>query len=147
MKKKIILGIIAVFVLMQLYRPEKNQSTVIPDTDIVKVTNAPTEIADMLKGACYDCHSNNTEGYLWYAEIAPISWWLAAHVNEGKEHLNFSEWTTYDQKRQDHKLEECVETVESGEMPLTPYVWTHPKADLSEEQKEILIDWFNSQKK
>ncbi|MFV0530650.1 MAG: heme-binding domain-containing protein [Flavobacteriales bacterium] len=147
MKKKIVWGIVAVFVLIQLYRPEKNQSTVIPDTDIIKTINPPTEIANMLKVACYDCHSNHTEGYLWYAEIAPVSWWLAFHVNEGKKHLNFSEWTTYNQKKQNHKLEECSETIESGEMPLKPYVWTHPKADLSEKEKELLMDWFKAQKK
>lgn len=147
MKKKISLGLIVLFVLMQLYRPEKNQSTIISDTDIIKALNPPTEIATMLKGACYDCHSNHTEGYLWYAEIAPVSWWLASHINGGKKHVNFSEWTTYETKKQNHKLEECIETIEKGEMPLPSYTWTHPEANLSEEQKQLLTTWFTKQKK
>ena len=147
MLKKILLGLVVIFVLIQFYRPEKNQSEFVASSDMLEIVAAPIETKEIVKSTCYDCHSNHTEGYLWYAEIAPVSWWLSSHVNEGKEHLNFSEWLQYDQKKKNHKLEECVETLEEGEMPLKSYTWTHPKANLSGEEKQKLIEWFNSQKK
>ena len=43
--------------------------------------------------ACYDCHSNESQP-LWFEKIAPLSWWITNHVDEGRSALNFSEWNT-----------------------------------------------------
>ena len=95
----------------------------------------------MLKETCYDCHSNETK-YPWYSNIAPISWLVADHRNEARHHLNFSIWGDYSQKRKDHKLEECIEMVQEGEMPMDSYTWFHPEAKLTEDQKQYLLEWF-----
>ena len=50
-------------------------------------------------------------------------------------------WTAYDAKKKDHKLEEVIETVESSEMPLDSYTWTHEDARLSSEQREAVMSW------
>ena len=52
-----------------------------------------------------------------------------------------SAWEKYSTKKKDHKLEELIEEVEEGEMPLESYTWIHGK--LSKEDKEKLIQWAN----
>lgn len=95
----------------------------------------------LLKSACYDCHSNETE-YPWYAQVQPLAWWIDHHVEEARESLNFSIWQTYSVKDMDHAFEECIEMVEEKEMPLTSFTLTHPEARLSELQRQQMVDWF-----
>ena len=97
----------------------------------------------MLQTACWDCHSNQTV-YPWYNKIAPISWYLARHINNGKKHLNFDNWNDYDPAKQIHKSEEIIEVIEENEMPIFSYTLLHPEAKLSEEQKAILIQYFSN---
>ena len=138
--KKIALALLVVFVGMQFFRPEKNSATGDHLAAFRTETNPPPEVAEILSATCYDCHSDHTN-YPWYNQLAPVSWWLADHIEEGKEHLNFSDWTAYDAKKKDHKLEELVEEVEEGEMPLKEYTWTHAEARLTEAQREAVMEW------
>ena len=138
--KKVALALLVIFVLMQFYRPEKNSSQGDHTAVFITETNPPAEVKTILVQTCYDCHSDNTE-YPWYNNIAPVSYWLADHVKHGKGHLNFSAWEEYDTKKKDHKLEEVIEMVENGEMPLKEYTWTHEDARLTEKQREDIIQW------
>ena len=140
MLKKILKVLLVILVLIQFYRPEKNISSKVLDTDFLVVTNANDNIASIVKTSCYDCHSNNT-AYPWYSEIAPVSWWIAHHVDEAKEELNFSEWSTFSDKRKNKKLEEIVEELEEKEMPLKTYLPMHSEAKLSDEQVVLLTTW------
>ncbi|MGB0390561.1 MAG: heme-binding domain-containing protein, partial [Salibacteraceae bacterium] len=110
------------------------------NADFILATNAPNDVASILKTSCYDCHSNETN-YPWYSNIAPVSWWVKDHIKEGREELNFSAWGTFTEKRKAKKLHEIEEEVEEGEMPLSSYTITHSNASLSKEQKEVLITW------
>ncbi len=130
--------LLAVLVVMQFIRPEKNSGGLEGITAFKSDTKPSDEVFIVLKQNCFDCHSNETK-YPWYAEIAPISYWLADHVKEGKGDFNMSVWETYSTKKKDHKLEELVEEVEEGEMPLNSYTWVHGK--LSKEDQELLIQW------
>ncbi len=96
------------------------------------------EIASIFKNNCYDCHSDQTN-YPWYNNIAPINFWLEEHIADGKRHFNVSTWDTYSARKKDHKLEELIEYVEQGEMPLDSYTWLH--GNLSEKDTEILLQW------
>ena len=126
---------------MQFIRPDKNQTD---DKDYVLAFESETkptvEVKELLKTSCYDCHSNQTV-YPWYNNIAPVSYWIDEHIEHGKEELNFSEWASYSVKKKDHKLEELIEEVEEGEMPLKEYTWTHAEARFSDEQRKLLMDW------
>ncbi len=145
MKKKILLGLLLLFVVIQLFRPEKNKSEAEQVNDIAMVYQVPTEVGQLLKTSCYDCHSNNTN-YPWYANIQPVAWWLNDHIAEGKRELNFSEFATYAPKKQAHKLDEVAELVSSGDMPLSSYTVIHGDAKLNNDQKKQLVDWANSLK-
>ncbi len=138
--KKIAWVLLITFLGMQFFRPERNESTGNHLETFLSETQPPPQVADLLKTSCYDCHSNHTM-YPWYASVAPVSYWLADHIEHGKGHLNFSAWGTYDTGEKDHKLEEVIETVEEAEMPLPSYTWTHADARLSEEQRQAVIEW------
>jgi heme-binding protein len=61
----------------------------------------PEDVKNILKNSCADCHSNYTK-YPWDSGIAPVSWYLAQHVNMDKEHFNFSEWNVYNKNQKTH---------------------------------------------
>lgn len=140
MKKKILIALVAILVVIQFIRPEKNIAEGKQLNAIQTRYNVPDSVSSILAVACMDCHSNNTR-YPWYNHIQPVAWWLSDHVNEGKEHLNFDEFTTYSLKRQDHKLKEFIESQKEGWMPLDSYTWIHRDAVLTPTQKQTLINW------
>ena len=125
-------------VVIQFIKPDKNndgyQSVALFEKEIV-----PTkEIAMILKNNCYDCHSDQTN-YPWYNNISPINYWLEEHIVDGKKHFNVSAWDAYSARKKDHKLEELIEYVEQGEMPLDSYTWLH--GDLSNQDTQTLLQW------
>lgn len=136
--KKILLALLVILVVLQFIRPDKNLSDQ-NVTDVFETETQPNkEVVAILESKCYDCHSNNTE-YPWYAEVAPISYWLDGHIEEGKEHFNVSEWATYDLEKKEHKMEELVEEVEEDKMPESSYTWIH--GNLTPDEKEKLMEW------
>ena len=140
--KKIALVLLLVLIAMQFYRPAKNLSQGNHTSDFIAETNPSTEVQVILENACYDCHSNNTK-YPWYNNVAPLSYWLSDHVEEGKSELNFSAWGSYSNKKKSHKLEEVAEVLEEGEMPLKSYTLMHSEAELTVAQKDAVIVWAN----
>ena len=98
------------FIVIQFFRPEKNQAEGISPNDITNLYTVPADVQLILKTSCNDCHSNNTV-YPWYSNIQPFAWWLKDHIDDGKKHLNFSEFASYPIRRQYKKLEETNEEV------------------------------------
>lgn len=145
MIKKILAGLLIAVIAIQFFQAPKN----ISDENTYHISGKyaiPENVSAILKSACYDCHSNKT-AYPWYAKVQPVAWFLNDHVTEGKEHLNFSEFTNMPIARQNHKLEEIIEMIEEKEMPLASYTYLglHKEADLSDAQRELLIIWAKSQ--
>ena len=138
--KKILIALLGVFIIIQLIKPVKNQSEAVTPNDIFANFKSENSTKQLIRTSCYDCHSNNTV-YPWYAEIQPLAWWLADHVKEGKSELNFSEFASYKPKKADHKLEEVIEMIQEGEMPLKSYTLIHGNAKLSDGQKKAIITW------
>lgn len=146
MKKKIAWFLLIALIVIQFIKPEKNQSAQKSPNDISTVAAVPGNVQTILDKACNDCHSNNTR-YPWYSNIQPVAWWLADHVKEGKGELNFSEFASYSPKKQAHKLEETIEMVKEGEMPLNSYTWTHKDAILTSEEKLAVSSWADELRK
>ncbi len=143
MVKKILIVLAAALLILQFIRPPKNQSAGISENDISRTYDMPEEIRAVLVEKCYDCHSNNTR-YPWYAQVQPVGWFLYDHIREGKEHLNFSEFKTYAEKKATHKLEEISEAVTDGWMPLDSYLWLHPHAKITPAETEMINNWITS---
>ena len=145
MLKKILIGLLVVLVLIQFFRPEKNNSNDLTH-DVSTKYKVPEDVSQILRVACNDCHSNKTN-YPWYAQIQPVAWWLNDHVTEGKENLNFSSFTQLPIAVQNHKFEEVIEVIDENEMPLESYTYLglHPEAKLTEDQKTALKTWARKQ--
>jgi hypothetical protein len=143
MVKKVLIVLLMLVVIMQLLQPTRNISEGISDNDITKVYAMPADVQVVFETKCYDCHSNNTR-YPWYVHIQPIGWWMASHIKDAKDDLNFSAFKTYTPKQAAHKLEEISETVTEGEMPIKSYVWLHKDAKVTSEEKKAINDWVNS---
>ena len=86
LNKKLLILLLIVFAVIQFLRPQKNLSAMIPATDFIAMTKPSPQIETILRDACYDCHSYNTN-YPWYSEVAPVSFLIAEHVKDGKKHL------------------------------------------------------------
>lgn len=143
--QKLLVILLVLFIAIQFIRPERNIETNPSRYDIFHKTSQPIEISIMVQSACYDCHSNST-AYPWYASVAPASWIIAYHVKEGKDHLNFSDWKLLDSSQQQHALEDMIEVLEKGEMPLKPYQWLHKDAKLTAAKSEQIINWAKEMK-
>lgn len=138
--KKIALGLLVAFVVIQFFRPARNISGQVLPTDITHVVAMTDEVKTILKRACYDCHSNNTT-YPWYMNVQPAAWLMANHVEDGKRELNFSEFGSYTKRKQEGKLKAIAGQVKDGAMPISSYTMMHASARLSEQQKQVMIVW------
>lgn len=140
--KKIGLGIILVFVAIQLIQPAHNKSEQVVSTDFFNVYRVPGNVKTLLQNACYDCHSNNTN-YPWYSNIQPMAWLMSNHIRAGKEELNFSVFGNYPARRQINKLKGIANQIKDGEMPIASYKMMHRSANLTKEDKVLIGNWMN----
>jgi hypothetical protein len=138
--KKLLLAIAIGFVGIQFIQPTRNNNGQVMSTDISKIVSIPDSVQAILKNACYDCHSNNT-AYPWYSNIQPTSWLMAKHIRKAKEMLNFSEFGSYSLRRQSSKLDGISNSIKDNIMPISSYKLMHKNAQLSPNQKMIIINW------
>ncbi|TAD81524.1 MAG: cytochrome C [Bacteroidetes bacterium] len=151
--KRIAIVLLVTLVGIQFVQPDKNNTDMVMANDISTVVTVPDSVHTLLKTACYDCHSNQTN-YPWYTNIQPVGWWLADHIEEGKSHLNFQTFATLKPKPggrfktvaalQDHKLEEVRESQADKWMPLESYSFIHGDAKLTDAQRQMIINWVDS---
>jgi Haem-binding domain len=99
-----------------------------------------SEVGATLVRACGNCHSNQTV-LPWYGHVAPVSWWIHRHLREGREELNFSEWTTYSAQRRRSELESICGVISNGRMPPASYRVLHSESRLQAQDKEVICAW------
>lgn len=142
-KRIVLLIVLVVLVGLQFFVKKDNVSSYESVAAFETQVNLPAEIKTIFESTCYDCHSAHTN-YPWYASIGAVSLILDDHIEEGREHLDFSNWDSYPEKRQLHKLAEVYEEVEEDEMPLKMYRITH--GGLSDAERESLLNWASAYK-
>ena len=125
-------ALVGVLLVLQLV-PYGRDHTDPPLTKRVQLGTAQQR--QLFQAACQDCHSYDTD-WLWYSNIAPVSWLVQNDVDGGRERLNLSAWD-----RPQPELDEVIEQISSGEMPplkywVSPYHWS---ARLSDTEKQQLI--------
>ena len=134
MKKKLLYGFFILFLLVQFIPlPRTNP----PVTEEIHI---PGNLKSVIRNACYDCHSNETR-WPWYAYVAPVSFLIVQHVQEGREELNFSTWDQYDLEKKLDILEDIEENIRKDKMPLKQYLWLHRDAQLTPQEKADIIRW------
>lgn len=134
--------LIAVVLILgaQVIRPARTNPSVDQALSIENQMKVEPQVESILERSCFDCHSDKTV-WPWYSNVAPVSWFLINHVNEGRRHLNFSQWGQYDQNRRRARLREICDQVKAKEMPLSSYTPLHPKAKLTGTDIGTLCNW------
>jgi len=127
----------ALFLLIQLVPVRRTNPEV--EADLV----APAAVKDILKRACYDCHSHETN-WPWYSRVAPASWWLVRHVEKGRADLNFSQWPLFDLETRGLYMRDIEKQLTDRTMPLRSYTWGHPEARLMDGDRSLLVAWARS---
>jgi uncharacterized membrane protein len=131
------LAVAIVLALIQVIPADRTNPPVRIDVD------APDHVKEILRRACYDCHSHETH-WPWYSRVAPVSWWIADHVEHGRGDLNFSEWPALDFYAQELACKDIEEQITKGEMPLRNYTILHPEARLTDDERETILEWARS---
>lgn len=137
--KILLLLILLAAVAIQFFQPEKNNGG-IAGNHIFQQEKLPENIRLTLQNACMDCHSNQTN-YLWYHHLAPVSWMIDRHVDDGKDELNFSDWGKMDVYDKIGALEDICQEIERKTMPLKSYLIMHGDARLSDEEVSAICAW------
>ena len=143
--KIVLIVLVVIFVGMQAIRPTLSNPPVDESQTINTRTQITPQVASILDRSCRDCHTSKTV-WPWYTQIAPVSWWLSNHVNDGRRNLNLSEWGKLAPDRQDRKLRQICDEVSDGVMPLSSYTPMHPAAKLSDQDKKTLCDWTEKER-
>jgi hypothetical protein len=139
MIRTILIVVLAVFIVLQFFRPAKNNSG---DThkNIATLYEVPPHVDSILQRSCMDCHSNKTV-YPWYDQVQPVAWWVSGHIRNGKRHLNFDTYASMRIAMQKKRMEDCLEQLKDDEMPLGSYTLIHRNAILTQADKDTLSSW------
>ena len=143
--KKLLLILLAIFIVIQFIQPARNQSGQVMPADIERIVVVPANVSGILKTSCYDCHSNNTH-YPWYSFIQPGAWLMNSHIKNGKAMLNFSQFGDLSNRKQQSKLQEITNQLKDDQMPIASYTLIHRNAVLTPAQKTMLMNWAASVK-
>ena len=145
MKKKFLLTIPLLAIALQFVpAPAKTNPPVDPTRSFDTVMKPPPEVRDILRRACYDCHSDETK-WPWYADVAPVSWPVRKHVVDGRRHLNFSQWLKPGETKYSSwsEFEEIGISVLDKRMPIPGYDLMHPEAKLTQAERETIAKWVD----
>ena len=139
-----LVGLLGAVGLSQLFVPDRTNPPVVAGRDLLASNTPPAEVVGLLRSACYDCHSHETR-WPWYTRVSPMSWWIADHIQDGRKELNFSDWPYDRPRRMRSNLRNIATEVENKTMPLPSYTWIHKESRLSQQQRQLLIDWAEKQ--
>ena len=142
--KWLLLAAIIVLVVIQFFGPARTNPTAAPSLALESHVQVPPNVKTLLDRSCVDCHSNNTH-WPWYSRVAPVSWFVIDHVNNGRTELNLSEWGRYDKRQQSHNLDDMCELAREGDMPLSSYTPLHPGSKLTADDVKTLCDWATAE--
>lgn len=135
--------LIGVFGLLQLFNSPIETPDYQQETDFLRVHSIATSTGELIKAACYDCHSYETK-YPPYAKIFPLSIWIQWHIEQGREELNFSTWGEMPKDWQQELTDHIIKLIKKDQMPLDSYKSMHPEARWSEAQKRQVLHTLQS---
>jgi hypothetical protein len=128
--------LVSVFIGMQFIPTPGVSKTPTASGHATEMTNP--QVGKILERSCRDCHSDRT-AWPWYSRVAPVSWVISKHVNEGREVLDISDWATRPPSEGERLL--ICDAVSDGRMPLHEYTAIHRNARLSKQDIELICKW------
>jgi Haem-binding domain len=137
--KRIIFIALAVFIAIQVVRPARTNPASDPAKAITKRLAVPADVQAIFDRSCRNCHSHETV-WPWYSNVAPISWDVINHVNDGRGSMNFSDWPAGPEEAGD-LLDSICDEVKKGHMPIPRYTWLHGEARLTDADRKRLCAW------
>jgi Haem-binding domain len=139
--RSVVGALVLLFGGLQFMGPARINPAVSPARTLHAKVPIPEDVHAVLSRSCWNCHSRETV-WPWYAYVAPISWRVIGHVNEGREHLDFTNWDHSPEEGVDLLDEVCTQ-VKRGTMPLREYTWMHWNAVLDPKEVTRLCAWAN----
>jgi len=137
------------FATIQLKRPYRTNPPINLSYTLEAHAKVTPEIEAILSRACADCHSDQTR-WPWYSNVAPVSWVVSGHVNDGRRSLNLSEWEKPDAGKRrisaSDRLQQMCTMAQMGMMPLDSYTMFHNDAKLSDQDIQTLCDWTDRER-
>jgi len=131
---KALIVLVVLFGLIQLVPYGRDHQN--PPVVAVATFDSPAT-QTLVANTCYDCHSDQTK-WPWYSNIAPVSWLVQHDVEEGRQNMNFSEWSSNSLVSQE-LFSAAAQIVSEGKMPPFYYAWLHPLAQLSAASRAQLV--------
>ena len=119
------------FLVLQATRPTLSNPPVTAELQV------PPEVKQILRNACYNCHSNETK-LSWFDQPIPAYWLVLRDVQEARKHVNFSELGKLPLAQQNGVLFEAVNQIQFGAMPLRSYRYAHLDAAVAPEELAVL---------
>lgn len=142
MTLKALLGLgLIVLAGIQIFGPARTNPATTPAQALSAKVPIPDHLQTVLRRSCMDCHSNETQ-WPWYSYVAPVSWGVVGDVNNGRDHLNMSDWR-YSPEEGADLLDGMCKQVKRRRMPLTAYAWIHRGSRLSDQEVKELCKWAN----
>lgn len=126
---RVLAALIGAFALIQLVPYGRAHAN--PPAQVQPQWQGP-QTQTLFARACADCHSNATK-WPWYSNVAPVSWLVQQHVEEGRQKFNVNV------PGFGHSADEAAGAVRDGSMPHWTYLPMHPEARLSTAEKQTLI--------
>ena len=116
---------------------------VMPDSVLVFIQERFAAIEPILRSSCYDCHSAHTD-FPWYHSLPVVGSILDGHVEEGREHLDFSDGFPFaGGDNQIQLLLEIREAIENGDMPILSYRLMHWDSPITGDQRDSVFVWID----
>ena len=126
---RLLTGLIGLFVLAQLVPYGRAHAN--PPVQAEPQWDSPQTKA-LFDRACADCHSNRTT-WPWYSNVAPVSWLVQNHVDEGRSKFNVNV------PGFGREADEAADQVRKGKMPEKTYLPMHPEARLTAAERDHLV--------
>lgn len=116
---------------------------VVDNPPVTQEIPAPADVRAILQKSCFDCHSNQTR-ITWLQKLPVASSMVSSDVKGARSILNFTEWNKYTPMEQEGLIYLAVSAADDGQMPPDDYLWIHPDAKLSNQDKAVLKNWLLS---
>jgi len=138
MKRTIVVLVVVLLVLFGAIQLVPGPSRDNPPS--VAPARFPADVEVVVRTACMDCHSNETN-WPWYSAVAPFSWYVTRDVLVARSHLNFSNWEAVPAETQLDMLTKVWNGVVERRMPHKQYALMHPAVELTAEERKVIRDW------
>lgn len=143
MKKKLFSAIVLVVGVLVCLTIVMQTMQVVDNPPVTKEIPAPDNVKAILRKSCFDCHSNETR-ITWLQKLPIAAWMVRSDVTGARSILNFTEWDKYTPLEQDGLIYLTVNATVHDQMPPSDYLWIHPDAKLTKEDKVVLTNWIDS---